>query len=63
MDSGIIVVIVFTLFVVIAVTWLELSSRRKKGAQPNGAQANAAATQANTSTKRAESARRARHNK
>ena len=40
MDSGIIVVIVFTLFVVVAVTWLEISSRRKKAAQSQGAQSN-----------------------
>ena len=63
MDSGIIVVVVFTLFVVVAVTWLEISSRRKRAAQSNGAQANAAATQANATGKRAEPARPTRHNK
>ena len=63
MDSGIIVVIVLTLFVVVVVTWIEVSSRRKRAAQADGLQSNAAVPQANLTAKQVEPARRARHNK
>ena len=63
MDSGIIVVIVFTLFVVVAVTWLEIASRRKKAAQSQGAQPNAAVPPARANTRRNAPAHPARHNK